>query len=33
MIEITEQMRELVNRNHADGWTCTVESADKDGRP
>jgi hypothetical protein len=33
MIEITEQMRELVDRNHADGWTCTVGSADKEGQP
>ena len=33
MIEITEQMKELVNRNHADGWDCTIGTVDKDGQP
>ena len=33
MIEITEQMKELVNRNHADGWDCTIGTVDKNGQP
>ena len=33
MIEITEQMKELVDRNHADGWDCTIGTVDKDGQP
>ena len=33
MIEITEQMKELVNRNHADGWDCTFGTVDKNGQP
>ncbi|GIT02131.1 MAG: hypothetical protein CM1200mP27_07560 [Chloroflexota bacterium] len=31
MIEITEQMKELVNRNPADGWDCTIGTVDKNG--
>ena len=33
MIEITEQMKELVNRYHADGWDCTIGTVDKNGQP
>ena len=33
MIEITEQMKDLVDRNHADGWDCTIGTVDKDGQP
>ena len=33
MIEITEQMKELVNRNHADGWDWTIGTVDKNGQP
>ena len=33
MIEITEQKKELVNRNHADGWDCTIGTVDKNGQP
>ena len=33
MIEITEQMKELLDRNHADGWDCTIGTIDKDGQP
>ena len=33
MIEITEKMKELVDRAHADGWDCTIGSVDKDGQP
>ena len=33
MIEITEQMKELVNRNHADEWDCTIGTVDKNGQP
>ena len=33
MIEITEQMKELVNRNLADGWDCTIGTVDKNGQP
>ena len=33
MIEITEQMKELVNRNHADGSNCTIGTVDKNGQP
>ena len=33
MIEITEQMKELVNRNYADGWDCTIGTVDKNGQP
>ena len=33
MIEITEQMKELVDRAHADGWDCTIGTVDKDGQP
>ena len=33
MIEITEQMKELVNRNHADGWDCTIGTVDTNGQP
>ena len=33
MIEITEQMKELVNRNHADVWDCTIGTVDKNGQP
>ena len=33
MIEITEQMKELVDRAHADGWDCTIGTVAKDGQP
>lgn len=33
MIDMNGEMKELVDRNHADGWTCTVGSADKEGQP
>ncbi|MAF39801.1 MAG: hypothetical protein CL696_13145 [Chloroflexi bacterium] len=33
MIEMTDEMKELVDRNHADGWDCTVGTVDKDGQP
>ncbi len=33
MIDITEQMKELVDKNHADGWDCTVGTVDKGGQP
>lgn len=33
MIEISSEMKELVDRNHADGWSCTVGTSDKDGQP
>jgi predicted pyridoxine 5'-phosphate oxidase superfamily flavin-nucleotide-binding protein len=33
MIEMTHEMKELVDRNHSDGWDCTVGTVDKDGQP
>ena len=33
MIEITKQMKELVDRAHADGWDCTIGTVDNDGQP
>ena len=33
MIEMTDQMRELVDRCHADGWDCTLGTVDMDGQP
>ncbi len=33
MIEMTDEMKGLVDRNHADGWDCTVGTVDKDGQP
>jgi len=33
MIEITDEMKGLVDRAHADGWDCTVGTVDKDGQP
>ena len=33
MIDMTGEMKELVDRNHADGWSCTVGTSDKDGQP
>ena len=33
MIEMTHEMKGLVDRNHADGWDCTVGTVDKDGQP
>ena len=33
MIDMNGQMKELVDRNHSDGWSCTVGTSDKDGQP
>ena len=33
MIDMSGEMKELVDRNHADGWSCTVGTSDKDGQP
>ena len=33
MIEMTSEMKELVDRAHADGWDCTVGTVDKNGQP
>lgn len=33
MIDMTGEMKDLVDRNHADGWSCTVGTSDKDGQP
>ena len=33
MIEITSEMKELVDRAHADGWDCTIGTVDKSGQP
>ena len=33
MIDMTGEMKELVDRAHADGWDCTVGTADKAGQP
>jgi hypothetical protein len=33
MIDMGGEMKELVDRNHADGWSCTVGTSDKDGQP
>ncbi len=33
MIDMNGQMKELVDRAHADGWDCTLGTVDKDGQP
>ena len=33
MIDINGEMKELVDRAHADGLACTLGTADKDGQP
>lgn len=33
MIDMTGEMKELVDRAHADGLSCTLGTADKDGQP
>lgn len=33
MIDMNGEMKELVDRNHADGWSCTVGTSDKEGQP
>ena len=33
MIDMTGEMKELVDRAHADGFACTLGTADKDGQP
>ena len=27
------EIKDLVDRNHADGWSCSVGTSDKDGQP
>ena len=33
MIDMTGEMKELVDRANADGFSCTLGTADKDGQP
>ena len=33
MIDMNGEMKELMDRSHADGWSCTVGTSDKDGQP
>jgi len=33
MIDMNGEMKELVDRSHADGRSCTVGTSDKDGQP
>ena len=33
MIDMNGEMKELVDRAHADGWDCTLGTVDKDGQP
>jgi len=33
MIDMTGEMKELVDRAHSDGLSCTLGTADKDGQP
>ena len=33
MIDMNGEMKELVDRNHADGWSCTLGTSDKEGQP
>ena len=33
MIDMIGEIKDLVDRNHADGWSCIVGTSDKDGQP
>ena len=33
MIDMNGEMKELVDRAHADGWDCTLGTVEKDGQP
>ena len=33
MIHMIGEIMDLVDRNHADGWSCIVGTSDKDGQP
>ena len=33
MIDMNGEMKKLVDRSLADGWSCTVGTSDKDGQP
>ena len=33
MIDMIGEIKDLVDRNHAEGWSCIVGTSDKDGQP